>query len=80
MGVFNVVVWFVSAWECDGVWCVCVCVIYCVCCLCGLLLLYLNVVVWFVWGVLCDVVWFAVVSVIVCVSFNVFVWCLWISE
>ena len=68
MCVFNVIVWYVCALVCDGVWCVCVrvCVIFMGVLFVRFVLLYLNVFVCFVWDVLCDV-WFVVVCVFVCV-------------
>ena len=71
--VVSVIVWFVCALVCDGVWCVCVRVRVFLCVVCAAcFLFYLNVFVCFVWDVLCDDVRFVLVFVFVCVRLMCF--------
>ena len=72
----DVIVWFVCALVCDGVWCVCACVFSCVLFV-RFVLLCSNMFMCFVWDVLCDHAWFVFVFVFVCFVQCVCVWCLW---
>ena len=60
----DVIVWFVGALVCDGVWCVCA-FVWCLVSFVRFVLLCSNLVVCFVWDVLCDDEWFVFVCVFV---------------